>query len=105
MRISFSTPQESGVMRHLFLWSALLVGLAVALLGAPGQAADAETIDKLVKQLASGRFNEREKAHKKLAEIGLPAYQALKKAAETGDPETKRRAAALLSAIETKTQG
>ena len=61
----------------------------------PGRAADKadpETIEKLVKQLSSGRFAEREKAQKKLEEIGLPALPALKKA--LNDPDAVVRSVA-----------
>src|SRR5436190_972947 len=83
-------------MRHFFIWSALLIGLLATLAAVPGRAADPvdnEAIEKLVKQLASGRFAEREKAQKKLEEIGLPALADFSK--KTGysmallDPENK----------------
>jgi hypothetical protein len=95
-------------MRHLFIWSALLIGLLATLAAVPGRAADPvdnEAIEKLVKQLTSGRFAEREKAQKKLEEIGRPAIPALKKATETGDPETKRRASDLIAKFEKEAQG
>lgn len=91
-------------MRPFLLGSALLAALAVALVSAPGRAADSDTIDKLVKQLGSGRYQEREKAQKKLAEIGPPAVAALKKAAESGDAETQRRANELLANLDKQTQ-
>src|SRR6266508_1290678 len=100
--------EELVAMRHLCVWFALLLGLGVALNAVPSRAADkadAETIEKLVKQLASGRFAAREQAQKKLEEIGLPALDALKKAVETGDMETKRRAAELISKFEKQAQG
>jgi len=56
-------------MRHLFVWFALLAGFGLALNSVPSRAADkadAETIEKLVKQLASGRYAQREQAQKKL---------------------------------------
>src|SRR5262245_31327430 len=94
-------------MRHLCVWFALLLGLGFALNAVPSRAADkadAETIEKLVKQLASGRFAAREQAQKQLEAIGLPAIEALKKAAETGDMETKRRAGELISKFEKDSQ-
>jgi hypothetical protein len=90
-------------MRHLFSWLALLVGFAVALSALPGRAADKAdeaTINKWIGKLSSGRFAEREKAQKELDKIGLPALEALRKAAEKGDPETRRRAADLIAKLE-----
>jgi len=95
-------------MRHFCVWLGLLAGLGATLSALPGRAADKadpETIEKLVKQLSSGRFVEREKAQKQLEAIGLPALEALKKAAETGDPETKRRAGELAAKLEKQVLG
>lgn len=90
-------------MRHLCTWLAVLVGFGVAV-GVPTRAAekaDPERIAKLIDKLSSGRFAEREKAHKALDEIGLPALAALRKAAaESKDPEAKRRAGELAAKLE-----
>ncbi|HKB37559.1 MAG TPA: HEAT repeat domain-containing protein [Gemmataceae bacterium] len=94
-------------MRHLCTWLALLVGLGFVL-SVPSNAAekaDPETINKLIEKLSSNRFAEREKAQKALAEIGMPALEALKKAAEdTKDMEGKRRAKELLAKLEKQVQ-
>src|SRR3954468_16484994 len=94
-------------MRHFLVGFGLLAGLIATLAAVPGRAeekTDSQAIEKLVQQLASGRFAEREKAQKKLEEIGMPALAALKKAVETGDPETKRRAGDLVSKLEKQLQ-
>jgi hypothetical protein len=59
-----------------------------------------EKIDKLIEQLGSGNFAEREKASKELAAIGAPALGALRKATKSEDAEIRKRAAALLPQIE-----
>jgi hypothetical protein len=56
-------------------------------------------IDKLVKQLGSPRFAEREAAMKRLEAIGAPAAEALRKAAAGPDAEIRRRAERLLGII------
>ncbi|MBI1915925.1 MAG: hypothetical protein HYS12_14500 [Planctomycetes bacterium] len=92
-------------MRLLCTWLALLAGLGIAL-SVPGKAAektDADTINKLITKLSSNRFAEREKAQKALEEIGLPALDALRKAAEESkDMEAQRRAKELVAKLEKK---
>jgi hypothetical protein len=92
-------------MRHLCTWLALLAGFGIAL-SVPGNAAekaDADTINKLIAKMSSNRFAEREKAQKALEEIGLPALDALKKAAEESkDMEGRRRAQELVAKLEKK---
>src|SRR2546425_1027581 len=95
-------------MRHLFTWLALLVGFG-AVLSLPGNAAekaDADTINKWIAKLSSNRFADRVKAQKALEEIGLPALDALKKAAEENkDMEGRRRAQELVAKLEKKALG
>src|SRR5262245_46667663 len=62
--------------------------------------ADAKTIDKLIEQLGSDAFEDREKATKALDEIGAPALEALRKAAQSKDAEVKKRATELAGRIE-----
>src|SRR5439155_21300155 len=104
-----------GVLRAMFLTklkTAAVVLLAVALAGTgtgvltyhsaaadqpgatPGQptAADAERIAKLIAQLGSDVFAERQKATKELEEIGAPALDALRQATRNDNPERRRRA-------------
>ena len=69
-------------MRHLFFLLALLGGFilsAVALVPARAddQKPDAERIARLIKQLGSDTFDEREAASKELAKIGPVALDAL----------------------------
>src|SRR5687767_14816771 len=68
-RTYITRDQELGSMRHFLVGLALLAGLLATLTAVPGRAqekTEAQDIEKLVQQLASGRFNEREKAQKKL---------------------------------------
>jgi WD40 repeat protein len=58
-------------------------------------------IDRLIRQLGSPKFRERENATKTLKAIGEPALQALREAAtNSDDAEICRRAASLVSLIE-----
>jgi hypothetical protein len=83
--------------RHLLAASLfLLLGQATG--GEPPWPKDHE-IERLVKQLGSDRFEEREAASLRLAEIGGPALPALEKAAGGGDAEVRRRAKLLQGRI------
>ena len=82
-----------------------LFGLA-ALVALPGWAAekeakkaDADKIAKLIKQLGSDSFDDREEASKALDAIGEPALGALKKASKSDDAETQKRADELVKNI------
>jgi hypothetical protein len=88
-------------MRSRHLLAALVLGLTVpAAVPAPlPDKADAARIKRLVEQLGSPEFQEREKAVKELAAIGEPALEALRKAAESNDAEVKTRAAGLVQKI------
>src|SRR5262249_34044683 len=57
-------------------------------------------IARLVKQLGSADFREREAATKSLTAIGLPALDALRKAATDADPEVARGAPRLVESLE-----
>jgi hypothetical protein len=79
----------------------LVLGLA-ALFLASADAAGKPTpkqIAQLIEQLGSNSYEEREQATKKLAEIGLPALDALQKAASKGDPEIRKRAEELINRL------
>src|SRR5437762_8820559 len=69
----------------------------------PAATANAQEIERLVKQLESSRFKEREEASKRLAEIGEPALDALAKVTST--LEARRRAEAIVAVIENKLYG
>ncbi|GIW79983.1 MAG: hypothetical protein KatS3mg105_1790 [Gemmatales bacterium] len=76
---------------------ALTWGLSLA---ADSEKADAATIKKLIEQLGSESFAERQAAAEKLEKIGVPALEALRKAVEHPDIEVKRRATELVAKIE-----
>ena len=83
---------------------ALGFGLA-ALAAAPAPTADkadkpeAARIAKLIAQLGSDDFDDREKASAELAVIGEPALDALRQAVKSSDVEVHKRAETLVSAI------
>jgi uncharacterized protein (TIGR03067 family) len=77
----------------------LLPFLGWFVLAAPTAAPGGE-IDKLVRQLGSPKFDEREAAAGRLEALGEPALEALRKALRSEDPEVRRRARGLVDAIE-----
>jgi hypothetical protein len=86
------------MVRHLRLAS--LSTLLLATLAARAAEPDAGKIDRLIRQLGSEKFREREAATKALQEIGGPALPALWKAFHTSDdPEVRLRADRLVEAI------
>jgi hypothetical protein len=90
-------------MRTRYLLAALIVvGLAlrIALPGSAGEAPSKVQIDRLIDQLGSGDFSEREKASKDLAAVGVPALDALRKAAKSEDAEVRKRVEEILPKIE-----
>jgi hypothetical protein len=81
--------------------SCLALGLAAGLgLAAPPSPADSDRVAKLIEQLGSASFDDREKASAALETLGEPALDALRKAARGEDAEVKRRAAELVLRIE-----
>src|SRR5262249_42758878 len=101
--------RETEGMRCRLLVSALALGLSMgALLVLPGLAADEKsdpaTIDKLIKQLSSDAFAEREKAGQELERIGVPALEALRKAAQSDEADLKKRAEEILAKVEKKAE-
>ena len=66
----------------------------------PAVEPDTAAIAKLVIGLGSPNFIEREQATKELTAIGLPALDALRKAAKSGDAEIARRAKHVIEIIE-----
>jgi WD40 repeat protein len=64
---------------------------------------DDKDIERLVKQLGSDVFKDREAARKRLEEVGEPALDALAKATST--LEARRRAEAIIGAIEYRLYG
>ena len=63
-------------------------------------------IDRLIKQLGSDDFDEREAASKALEAIGEPVLEALRKAATgSDDAEIRRRAEVVFKAVEPRIRG
>src|SRR6266849_3271622 len=95
-------------MMRRALFAVLLMGLAFGVLSAlPTNAApapDAAKIDKLIAQLGSAKFDEREQATKDLDAIGAPALEALRKATKSEDAEVRMRATELAKAIEKRAE-
>jgi hypothetical protein len=94
--------KEWSVMRTRYLPLALLLGLGLAgLAGLPAaEKADQEKIAKLINQLGSNDFAEREQATRDLEAVGAPALDALRQAARSDDMEIKRRAGELVAKLE-----
>jgi hypothetical protein len=85
----------------------LTVACILPVLGLPALAkADsspptAAEIDKLIQQLGSRRFKEREAASKALDKVGKPALEALRRAArDDADAEVRRRAGVLVERMD-----
>lgn len=86
-------------MRTRYLLAVLIV--AGSVLPSPSdELPNKERIDRLIEQLGSGNFVEREKATKELAAIGVPALEGLRKATKSDDAEVRKRAENLLPQIE-----
>jgi hypothetical protein len=96
--------KELSMCKRWFLLA--LVGLGVglsALLSGPAPAGDdADRIARLVKQLGSSRFAERDRAKRELEALGPAAFEALRQAAQSKDPETSRRAGDLVKKMQEK---
>jgi hypothetical protein len=95
------------MMRRAFtavLFTGLAFGVLAALPTNAAEPADAAKIDKLIEQLGSAKFDEREQANKDLDAIGVPALEALRKAAKGNDAEISRRSAELVKGIEKRAE-
>src|SRR5438876_1130428 len=80
-------------------------GIAVLLVALPlafAAAAPDRSVERLIGQLGSDDFAEREAASKKLEAIGEPALDALARATTSSDPEVRRRAEDIVAVIENK---
>src|SRR5262249_35420991 len=88
-------------MSRLLLILFLLLAFAVQVRSeSPTKEKPAE-VERLIKQLGSNNFAEREVASRRLEDIGEPALEALRKAASArDDAEVRRRAQDLVRAIE-----
>jgi hypothetical protein len=83
-------------MRTPWLLGTLLIGLALA---APAVSADA-SLARLIAQLGSDRYEEREVATRDLDALGSAALEALRRATTDDDAEVRRRARGLIATIE-----
>jgi formylglycine-generating enzyme required for sulfatase activity len=83
------------------LFVCLAFGVAVASWSAgPAADADAARIDRLIQQLGSDKFTDREEAAKSLEALGGRALEALRKAATgSADAEVRRRARQLMALL------
>src|SRR5215471_19700499 len=85
------------------VWPACVLGLALAGLMLSPVAAeekpDAAKIDKLIEQLGSDSFKEREEATKALDALGEPALEKLEQALKSPDAEVRKRATMLVARI------
>lgn len=90
-------------MQSHYLLAALIVSTLAPMISLPSLADESpskEKIDKLVEQMGSGSFSEREKATKELAAIGVPALEALRHAVKSDDAEVRKRAEEIIPKIE-----
>jgi hypothetical protein len=62
----------------------------------------AQEIERLVKQLGSEKFQEREAAGRRLVQIGEAALPALRRAGVSGDAEVRRRASQLVKVLQSR---
>jgi WD40 repeat protein len=91
--------------RPFFVLSLLLVLSLPAWSDTPAKA-QPSSVERLIKQLGSNDFAEREAASRKLEEIGEPALEALQKAAaESSDGEVRRRAKQVVESVEARMYG
>jgi hypothetical protein len=79
---------------------AAIVAVSAATAGTP----DAAEIRRLIDQLGSAKFTEREEATAALDAAGEPALPGLRKAAEADDAEVRRRAVDLVHKIEQRVE-
>src|SRR5690349_6895172 len=91
--------------RLLFFSCLLLIFVQSARCESPRKAAPSE-VDRLIQQLGSDSFAEREAASKALDAVGESALEALQKAArEDRDAEVRRRAKGLVELLEARLYG
>jgi hypothetical protein len=93
-------------MRRLLGMAVLPLGLLAGWpgLAAPPSGSDAASIGRLVAQLGSEAFSEREEATEALGAIGVPALGALTGATHSKDPEVRHRACLLVEQIRVSQQ-
>jgi RNA polymerase sigma factor (sigma-70 family) len=69
-----------------------------------GKASDVAEIERLIRQLGSDKYTEREAATEALEKIGEPAYEPLLKALRSDDYEIRKRAEGVLMTLEARWQ-
>jgi hypothetical protein len=81
-----------------------IIAVALASATAPGRPAgpDTEEIQRLIRQLGSSKFKEREAAERRLEAFGEPALPALRQTAGDKEPGVRARAARLAEAIDSR---
>jgi hypothetical protein len=85
---------------HGWAWAAVVLAAGAA--ARPAESVPPvppERLQGLVARLGSNLFREREAATRELDDLGPAALDALRQAAQTGDPETRRRATTLIDRI------
>lgn len=85
---------------RLFLFlllAGLALGLVAALPGSAAEKADADRINRLIEQLGSGDFAERERAYQALDALGAAALETLRKSLTSEDAEIRRRVEELVA--------
>jgi hypothetical protein len=90
-------------MRFLGLWAVISLGLGLATAAEetkPAPKVDAATVARLVGQLGSDQFDDREGAARELDGLGAAALDALRPALISRDEETRRRAFDLVQRID-----
>src|SRR5579871_706437 len=92
---------EERPMLRILLSLAMVLLIALVSRSEPPQPTDAD-IDRLVKQLGSDKFSERQKAGEQLDAIGEPALESLRKASTSGDAEMRRLASGLVKRIQNR---
>jgi hypothetical protein len=84
------------------------VGLAVTLAGTSAfsieDPSEAERVERLVLQLGSAEYAERESAERELDGMGPQALESLRRGSRSEDPEVRRRAEALVQQIERRAE-
>src|SRR5690348_7394950 len=94
-------------MIHLRSFIMLLVGgLGLGLAGGatPADSGGDERVPRLIRQLGSDQFREREAATDALDGLGAAALEPLRKATKSEDAEVRRRAADLVQRIEKRVE-
>ena len=74
--------------------------LALAAVAPAGRADDEKATRRLIDQLGSPRYRDREQAGRQLAALGTPALPGLREATRSPDAEVCRRAQQLVERIE-----